>query len=634
MSTLPYGTWPSPVSADDLTAGVTKLIDVWVDGDRTVWHEGRPSEGGRQTLVVADDDGTRDLLHPPFNVRSGVHEYGGGAAWVEHDTAWFVNWDDQRIWRIDLDDTEPVPLTPETDHPRTVRYADLRRSPDGAWLVAIQEVHDVDDPHHVVNRVVVLPADTPGVPHVVHAAHDFVMSPRFVADDRIRFVAWNHPNMPWNDTELLECSFDPSHGTTGPARSLAAGASFMQPDGAVAISDRDGVWNLWQIDDAERPLTDGPDEIGGPAWIFGLRDHVRLPDGRRVWATGGRLHVDGDTLDTGAAALEQLAPSDGAVTAIVRWPDRPSTVTRFDLATGATTDVVPAPPTPLRDGDVSTPERIEYPTAGGATAYGWFYPPANADVTGPDGERPPLVVTIHGGPTSCARPWFALGTQFWTTRGFAVVDVDHRGSSGYGTAFRDLLDGNWGIVDVEDCIAAAEYLAADGSVDGDRMVIRGGSAGGFTVLASLTSGDVFAAGACSYGIADLSVLAADTHKFESRYTDRLIGPWPEARDVYEARSPIHHLDRFDTPLIVFQGLDDKVVPPNQSEMIVEALRAKGVECEYHAYEGEGHGFRRADTIVDQITNELAFYRRVLQMGSGTFWHDTSAHTPAAAPEGA
>ncbi|MEZ5297196.1 MAG: hypothetical protein R2697_13240, partial [Ilumatobacteraceae bacterium] len=225
MSTLPYGTWPSPVSADDLTAGVTKLIDVWVDGDRTVWHEGRPSEGGRQTLVVADDDGTRDLLHPPFNVRSGVHEYGGGAAWVEHDTAWFVNWDDQRIWRIDLDDTEPVPLTPETDHPRTVRYADLRRSPDGAWLVAIQEVHDVDDPHHVVNRVVVLPADTPGVPHVVHAAHDFVMSPRFVADDRIRFVAWNHPNMPWNDTELLECSFDPSHGTTGPARSLAAGAS-------------------------------------------------------------------------------------------------------------------------------------------------------------------------------------------------------------------------------------------------------------------------------------------------------------------------------------------------------------------------------------------------------------------------
>ena len=615
VSTLPYGTWPSPISPEHLTAGVTKLIDVWVDGDRTIWHEGRPGEGGRQTLVVAEADGTtRDLLHPPFNVRSAVHEYGGGAAWVESDTAWFVDWDEQRVWRVDLDGGDPVPLTPEPDHPRTVRYADLRPSPDGQWLVAVQEVHDADDPHRVVNRIVAMSAISPGVPHVIDADHDFVMSPRFVAADRIRFVAWNHPNMPWNDTELYECTFDPVHGTTGPTQVVADGASFMQPDGDTVISDRDGVWNLWAVDaDGERPISTGTDEVGGPAWVFGLRDHVTLPDGGRVWTTAGRLVVEGTPIETGAAALEQLAPGDASVTAIARWADRPSTVTRFDLDTGRGIDVTPAPDTPLRPGDASTPVRIEFPTGDDAVAYGWLYAPANADTDGPSSDRPPLVVMIHGGPTSCARPWFSLATQFWTTRGFAVVDVDHRGSTGYGTEYRNLLDGNWGVVDVEDCIAAASYLADQDLVDRDRMAIRGGSAGGFTVLASLAFGDVFAAGACSYGIADLSVLAADTHKFEARYTDRLIGPWPEARDVYEARSPIHHLDRFDTPLIVFQGLDDKVVPPNQSEMIVEALRAKGVECDYHAYEGEGHGFRNADTIIHQMNAELAFYRRVLRL---------------------
>ncbi len=346
--------------------------------------------------------------------------------------------------------------------------------------------------------------------------------------------------------------------------------------------------------------------------MFGLRDHCRLPDGRHVWATGGVLHVGESATDTGAAVIEQLTPGDGTVTAIVRGADRPAAIVRFDADDpGRHQVIVDAPPTPLDRSGVSRPERIEYPTAGGATAYGWYYPPANASVRAPEGTAPPLVVMIHGGPTSAARPWFSLAYQFWTSRGFAIVDVDHRGSTGYGTEFRNLLDGNWGVVDVEDCIAAAEHLAATGRADPDRMVIRGGSAGGFTVLGALTRADTFAAGACSYGIADLSVLAADTHKFEARYCDRLIGPWPAARAVYEERSPIHHLDRFDTPLIVFQGLDDKVVPPNQSEMIVAALRERGVECEYHAYEGEGHGFRQADTIVHQMNAELAFYRRVL-----------------------
>jgi dipeptidyl aminopeptidase/acylaminoacyl peptidase len=355
--------------------------------------------------------------------------------------------------------------------------------------------------------------------------------------------------------------------------------------------------------------------VGGPAWVFGLRDHAVTGDGRHVWAADGRLVVDGTVHDVGAAAIEQLSVATATVTAIVRSTTHPAEIVRYDLGDPNRAEILVAhDPVPIGVDDISVPERIEFPTAGGATAFGWFYPPASSTNEGPAGARPPLVTMIHGGPTSNARPWFARETQFWTNRGFAVVDVDHRGSTGYGTAFRDLLDGNWGVVDVEDCLAAAGWLAAEGRVDAERMVIRGGSAGGFTVLASLAFGDVFAAGACSYGIADLSVLAADTHKFESRYTDRLIGPWPEARDVYEARSPIHHLDRFDRPLIVFQGLDDRVVPPNQSEMIVSALRDRGVECEYHAYEGEGHGFRRADTIEHQLTSELAFYQRVLRLG--------------------
>jgi len=618
---LPYGTWPSPIEPSMLTVGVVKLLDVWVDASGpelvTVWHEARPSEAGRQVLVTVDADGTRrDVLPPPFNARSGVHEYGGGAAWVEGGIAWFVEWTDQRIWRVPVDGSaQPVALTPSPPAVTSVRYADLRRSPDGDWLVAVRERHDPDHPDDVRNEVVLLRADGPSEPRVVFTGSDFVMSPRFAAPDEIRFVAWDHPNMPWNDTTLVHCGFDADGGTTGPVSVLAAGGSFAQPVGDTVVSDRSGWWNLWRVTDGgAEHLWPVEAEVAGPAWVFGLRDHDVTDDGRHVWTVDGRLVVDGVAHDVGAVALEQLAVAGRSVTAIVRSTDHPADVVRFDLDDPSGREVVIAHELPpLAPAAVSRPQRIEYPTAGGATAHGWFYPPQSTTVSGPDDERPPLVTMIHGGPTSSARPWFALATQFWTTRGFAVVDVDHRGSTGYGRAYRDLLDGNWGVVDVEDCIAAARWLADQGHVDGDRMVIRGGSAGGFTVLASMIADDVFAAGSCSYGIADLSVLAADTHKFESRYTDRLIGPWPEAREVYEARSPIHHLHRFRRPLIVFQGLDDRVVPPNQSEMIVDALRARGVECEYHAYEGEGHGFRMAATIEHQLTAELAFYRRVLAL---------------------
>jgi len=607
-----YGTWPSPVTPEMLTSGAVALVDVWVDGELTVWLESRPAEAGRLQLVVLEDGERRDLLPDGFSARSGVHEYGGGAAWVEDATAWFVNWSDQRLYRMPIDASEqPLALTPEPESARSVRYADIRLSPDRRWLACVRERHL--DHHDVRNEVVVLDAERPGEPSLVYDASDFVMSPRFVAADRLRFVAWDHPDMPWNSTTLMEASFDPATGTASVARPTASGASFMQPVGDLVISDRRGWWNLWSIDTNgdETPIDPIEAEIGGPAWVFGDRDYVVLGDGRRVYSIGPDLFVDGRPHTTDAASLSQFAAAGTTVTAIARYVDRHPAIVRFDADDLSSIEIVASSATSmLEPDDISVAQQIEYPTTEGH-AYAWYYPPSNSRYDGPPGDRPPLVTMIHGGPTSRAEPAFSIARQFWTSRGFAVVDVNHRGSTGFGTAFRDLLDGNWGVVDVEDCFAAAAWLAERGLVDGTKMVIRGGSAGGFTVLSCLAFGDVFAGGASLYGVADLSLLAGDTHKFEARYLDRLVGAWPESSELYRQRSPINHLDRFTTPLIVFQGLDDMVVPPSQSAAIVEALADKGVDHEYHVYEGEGHGFRRAETIVDQLTKELAFYQRVL-----------------------
>ncbi len=617
---LPYGTWPSPVTPEMLTHGSVGLVDVWFDGDETVWLESRAAEQGRLQLVAAGRDGVaRDLLPDGFSARSMVHEYGGGAAHVAGGAAWFVNFADQQVYYLALHESAaPVALTAPPAEPRAVRYADLRVSPDGSRLVCVRERHLGPEAADVVNDLVVLPA-MPGAaditPVVVHDGTDFVMSPAWIDDRTIRCITWDHPNMPWDDTALVEITLD----ATGPrADVLASGCSMMQPDGRYVISDRSGWWNLWSIGADGATAVDPADhEIGGPAWVFGLRDYAVLADGSPVYAVAGTLHVRGAAHPTDAMTIEQFTATGDTVTAIARYADRNPAVIRFDAATPSEYHVVVASrPTGLAAADISVPEPIRYPTPGGTDAYGWFYPPTNAAFDGPDGAQPPLVVMIHGGPTSNAVPTFALAKQFWTSRGFAVVDVDHRGSTGYGTAFRRLLHGAWGVVDVQDCAAAATWLADQGRVARSRLVIRGGSAGGFTVLASLATTAAYAGGADLFGIADLSALAADTHKFECRYLDSLLGPWPAAEAVWRERSPITHLDRFDTPLIVFQGADDKVVLPSQSELIVRSLRAKGVRCEYHLYEGEGHGFRQAATIVAQLTSELAFYRDLLGLGGG------------------
>jgi dipeptidyl aminopeptidase/acylaminoacyl peptidase len=619
VATLPFGTWPSPITPAMLTTAPAQYVDVWVDGDTAVWLEARPAEGGRMQLVRQFADGSRhDLLPDGFNARTSAHEYGGGAVLVHNGVVWFVNFADQRLYVLQ-GDGPPLALTPEPATPRGLRWADMQRSPDGAWIVCVMEAHDGE--HDVRNELVALRALEPSEPTVLFDESDFVMAPAFVDGGRLRWISWDHPNMPWNHTRLHESTFDPTTGSlTSSPLTLAEGDSLMQPVGEHVISDRTGWWNVWRIGSDGNSTAVAPldAEVGGPAWVFGERDHLVQPDGTPVFTVGGHVHVGSEVTPTTAGEIRQLnLHADGrTVTALVSYPDRLASIVRFTIdrpdelhvvAEGAAVDIDPA--------DVSHPQAIAFSTTGGRTAHGWYYPPRNSRCQGPEGVAPPLVVMIHGGPTAAAQTSFRLSTQFWTTRGFAVVDVDYGGSTGYGRSVRDELDGQWGVVDVDDCCAAAEWLASQGLADPARLVIRGGSAGGFTVLAALALRSVFAAGASLFGVADLTALATDTHKFESRYLDRLIGPWPEARTVYEERSPIHHLDGFSRPLIVFQGLDDRVVPPNQSEMIVDALQSRGVECEYHAYEGEGHGFRKAPTIEHQLSRELAFYQRILGLSA-------------------
>ncbi|HET9692477.1 MAG TPA: prolyl oligopeptidase family serine peptidase [Acidimicrobiales bacterium] len=618
----PYGTWPSPITPDLLTEGAVRLSDVGLAGGRVAWNEGRPSEGGRQVLVA---DGAGDLVPAALSVRTRVHEYGG-RCWVEVGDALVVTNDaDQRLWVVRSPGAEPEPLTPEGP-----RYADPVADPAGRFVIAVREAHGDDGT--VENDLAVVTLD--GTVGTLVGGRDFYAAPAISPDGRrVAWVDWDHPNMPWDDTDCWVGELvDQADGTVGcrEVRHVAGGddESVQQPrwspDGVLHwISDRSGWWNLYrsptgEVGDGGEALCPMAAEFGQPGWVFGTSTYCFTADGRLVATWGG---PDGG--GTGVVAGGAVAPfdlpwssydslvADGtAVACIAASPTTPAAVVRID-ADGAATVLRASRSVDLDPAGLSVPARRRFPTAGGEEAWAVVYPPASATHEGPAGERPPLVVMSHGGPTSSARSALDLGVQFWTSRGFAVADVDYRGSTGYGRAYRNRLRGAWGVCDVEDCAGVATWLASVGEVDGDRCVIRGGSAGGFTTLACLAFTDVFAAGADLYGVADLEALARDTHKFESRYLDRMVGPWPEAAATYRERSPIHHLEGFDRPLIIFQGLEDLVVPPAQSEMIFDALKAKGVPVAYLPFPGEQHGFRRAETIRTVAAMELSFYGLVL-----------------------
>jgi dipeptidyl aminopeptidase/acylaminoacyl peptidase len=590
VTTLPYGSWPSPITAASLVERAVSLSDLRADAGALYWIEGRPAEAGRQVIVRwAPGEEPVDVLPPPFSARTLVHEYGGAAFAVAAGTVYFSNFADQRIYRGD------TPITPDDGS----RYADY--DVHGDRLVCVRERGDVNDIVEVRD----------GELTVVAAGHDFYASPRFAPDGRLAWLAWDHPRMPWDGTLLEPGPASRSEGRSGP---VAGGPdeSVTQPTWSPAgelhwISDRTGWWNLYA---GGEPLAPMEAEFAEPDWVFGNSNYDFLPDGRVVASWTGALGIVGaDPLDLPFTVFASVTALGDKVAAIAASPTQAPAVVVIDPATSEVSVVRESRPIPVDPGYLSTPRPITFATDGG-TAHALFYPPANKDCAGPPGEKPPLVVTSHGGPTAQASTALNLRTQFWTSRGFAVVDVDYSGSSGYGRAYRRRLDGQWGVADVDDVVAAARGLAEAGEVDGRRMVVRGSSASGLTTLLALTRG-TFAAGASLYGVADLAALATDTHKFEARYLDGLVGPWPEAAEVYRQRSPLAHADELSAPLIIFQGLDDKVVPPAQAEVLVDALRRAGLPFAYLTFEGEAHGFRKAETIQRVMEAELSFYGQVL-----------------------
>jgi dipeptidyl aminopeptidase/acylaminoacyl peptidase len=576
----------------------------------------------------------RDIVPAGFDVRTMAHEYGGGAATVHRGVAFVSGHPDGRLYRIDPGG-DPVPITPDVG-PRAWRFADGVVTADGRWWVGVRERHDLGDRvADVANELVVIATDGSAEPRVLSAGRDFYSNARISPDgSRLSFLAWDLPYMPWDGTELFEVEVTGDVEPVG-VPALVAGAcpgeSIWQPEWSpggdlVFASDRRGWWNLERIAGGEREvLVEADAEFGYAQWVFGDRSFGFLGDGRIAccYDRDGRTRfaiLDPTSrelidLDLPFDALRwgpSVSTEGDVIVLIAGAADEPNAVVWLDVVSRSVDVLRTSVSSTVDRAYLSVPRPIAFPTGGGLTAHALHYPPTNPGCRAPDGERPPLIVTAHGGPTGAASPIFDLGVQFWTSRGFAVVDVNYGGSTGYGRAYRERLYGRWGEVDLEDCVNAARFLVAQGAADGDRLLVRGGSAGGYIVMCALAWTDVFAAGASYFGIADLVPFATgDTHKFESRYEHMLVGPWPEAEAVYRERSPINSVDRLSTPMLVLQGTDDEVVPPSQAELIVAALRERRVPHAYLLYEGEGHGFRRAETIVHARNAELSFYGLIL-----------------------
>ncbi|MEX0983854.1 MAG: prolyl oligopeptidase family serine peptidase [Actinomycetota bacterium] len=630
----PSGTWDSPISAAMLTETSVGLGEPWLADGVAYWLELRPAEGGRQVLVRGDPlTGPRDVVPEGFNVRTMVHEYGGGAYAVHHDTVVVCGFPDQRLYRIDPGG-EPVAITPDVG-PGRWRFADGRITADGVSWIGVRERHDLGEgPAAVVNELVIVPIDGSAEPRSIASGRDFYANPRISPDGtQLAFVAWDLPWMPWDGTELFVANLA-ADGQLFDVR-LVAGApaeeSIWQPEWSpsgdlVFASDRSGWWNLERIRDGERIVLHAAEaEFGYPQWVFGERSFGFLGDGRIACCYDREGRTRFAILDPGNGELLDLdLPHDAlrwgpalvtegsTIVLIAGSATVPDQVVWLDFDARSVEVLKQSVSVPIDPAFISVPRPIEFPTEGGLTAHALFYPPANPGFEAPPGESPPLIVTAHGGPTGNTTPIVDLALQYWTTRGFAVVDVNYGGSTGYGRAYRQRLYGQWGVVDLQDCVNAALYLVEQGEADGDRLLVRGGSAGGYVVMCALTFTGAFAAGASYFGIADLVPFASgDTHKFESRYEHTLVGSWPEAEALYRERSPINFVERLSTPMLVLQGADDEVVPPAQADLIVDALRERSVPHAYLLFEGEGHGFRKAETIVAAREAELSFYGQIL-----------------------
>lgn len=601
-----------------------RLGDVGLSSGVVYFTESRPAEKGRSVLVRATPAATpEDMSPPPFDVRTRVHEYGGGAFAIDGSAVFFSNVADGRIYRVSPG-AHPDAIT----NPGELRYGALRIDSRRRRILAVVEDHSGGG-HEPENRLVSMKLDGSGDTIVLARGADFYASPRLRPDGKeLAWLEWHHPNMPWDGTELWIGTLD-GDGRVRDRRRVSGGPneSVFQPewgrDGTLYFaSDSSKFWNLMAArGDHVVPICPMEAEFGLPQWLLEMSTYAPLDDGRLLatWTKENRSHLG--IVDPETASIEHIdlpfteisgvrAEGDTAVFGAAS-PSLAQCLVAMDLRTRARRIVRRLSTVDIDGGYVSEPRSITYSTSGGRVAHALYYAPRNADYAAPNGGAP-LLVKSHGGPTSAASTALNLRTQFYTSRGIAVLDVDYRGSTGYGRAYREELDGQWGIADVDDCAAGAAYLAERGEADRERLMITGGSAGGFTTLAALTFRNVFKAGASHYGISDLEALARDTHKFESRYLERLVGPYPARKGLYVERSPIHHVDRLSCPIIFFQGIEDKVVPPNQAEAMVEALRKKDIPVEYVPFPGEHHGFRRAENIRRALEEEIAFFARVLR----------------------
>lgn len=617
----PYGSWRSPLTPAVVSADGLRFSEPSFEGDDLYWLERRPAEGGRSVVVRRTPQGRiEDCFGRQMDARTLVHEYGGGSYVVGDGAVYFVNFEDQQVYRV-AGRRQPIAVTAE----RKLRFADLRVDSGRARLLAVVEDHSPSGEPE--SSIVAIGLEDRKVETLLEGS-DFYSDPIPSPDGgRLAWLSWSHPDMPWDRTALWVAELD-DEGRPRDAALVAGGdgspESVFQPRWSPRgelwfVSDRSGWWNLYrQRGDGLQAMTAIEAEVGRPQWVFRMStyafespDVVVLAYSRSgTWQLAelraGELR-DLSSLYTDIQYLE--ANAEGRIAFV----GAAAAVAPAVVLAGSRTDEVTvrtASMAQIDGGFLSKPRSIEFPTAAGTPGHAFYYPPRNPRYEGVAGEKPMLLVLSHGGPTAAASSGLNLGLQYWTSRGFAVVDVNYRGSTGYGRAYREALEGQWGIADVADCVAAARSLVDSGEVDGERLAIRGGSAGGYTTLAALTFTDVFRAGASYYGIGDLETLAQDTHKFESRYLDRLVAPFPEAAELYRRRSPIYAPEKLSCPVIFFQGLEDKVVPPNQAETMVEALRGQGIPVAYVPFAGEQHGFRRAENIERALEAELYFYSRV------------------------
>ena len=624
MPTSPYGSWKSPITSDLIVKGTIGLSQPRLSGDGVYWIEMRPSERGRQVIVRRSANGdTTDINPPDFNARTRVHEYGGGDYLVHDGAIYFSNFADQQLYR--QSGGSPERITNETSDDR-LRYADAVVDRPHDRLIAVREDHRQQD--REAQNTIASVSMNGSSETVLVSGNDFYSSPRVSPNgSQLAWLTWNHPNMPWDGCELWTGDIA-ADGSVINHKLIAGGAreSIFQPEWSPNgvlhfVSDSSGWWNIYRAtSDGIECLCEMEAEFGVPQWVFGMSTYAFESTDRIVCAFAekglwrlGTINTRSkqfERIDTPFTEISFVQASLGRAIFRAGSPRDPLAIIEMDLTTRETQILRSAANIQIDPAYISEPQPVEFPTQNGLTAHGFYYAPKNREfAAGPD-EKPLLLVKSHGGPTSATMAVLMFSFQYWTSRGIAVLDVNYGGSTGYGRAYRERLCGMWGVVDVDDCVNGAKFLAARGDVDANRTVIDGGSAGGYTTLCALTFRDYFKAGASYYGVSDLEALEVDTHKFESRYSDGLVGPYPERKDLYFERSPINFTNQLSCPLIFFQGLEDRVVPPNQAEMMVDALRAKNLPVAYVAFEGEQHGFRRAENIKRSLDGELYFYSKV------------------------